>query len=244
VNPAIVRRLDRVRAIYTGQKTRMDLAELQRQHVAAAKIQLAFLEHRRRQTSAALRIQGVWRAALVKGLLSGRKAAKDMLRTDDQYRGGVRVPDARCVTLVLPMESEARAASVLSDPRVKDQVLKKVAKAVAQHCGLSLDLVVVQDVAALEKGQGCQAKLEVPMCVKALCEDLQATLTRADSPMHQVYDYLQTLPEREFRRGQGYARDDRQVPQPQRSVPDRRSMAPSRSPTRVKDEPRRKSRQR
>merc|ERR1719377_171112 len=65
-----------MRGLFKGHLARKRMAELQREHVAAAKIQLGYAEWRRCRSAAAQTIQNCYRSMLFADILRGVKEAK------------------------------------------------------------------------------------------------------------------------------------------------------------------------
>jgi hypothetical protein len=202
LNPVVVQRLNRVRAIFRGNHERKLMARLMMEHVAAEKIQLAWLETRRRMHAAASVIQNAYRSQLFRDILRGMSQAKDLLRAEEgdgrlggepigTTRGGVRVPSTRMTALQLPW----------SGGKYEDkEIAKLMRKAVTYYLGLPMDLdqklVRVESVEAHPNAATVKITLDLPLRVRPQIEDLQDVVDRdrergtRNSPLSLVIDAL------------------------------------------------------
>jgi hypothetical protein len=202
INPAVIMRLDKVRAIFRGHAERKQMAILQMEHIAAEKIQLCWLESRRRKNSAATIIQNAYRSQLFRDILRGMEQAKELLRNEDiaitqggqpigTTRGGLRVPSSSNTTLVFPWGGNKFESS---------DVGKLVRKIIAAYLGLPLDLdhtlVKVLSVDANATAASVSIPLSLPVRVRPQVEDMQRVVDadRTDgtrnSPLAPVIDAL------------------------------------------------------
>jgi hypothetical protein len=198
VNPAVVARLDKVRAIFRGRHERRLMAVLQMEHIAAERIQLSWLESRRKKNAAASTIQNAYRSQLFRDILRGMEQAKDLLRNEEQgssgaglARSGVRVPSGKTTQLTLPWAGGKVETSDIS---------KLVRKVVTGYLGLPMDidqkLVRIANIEAQQSTASVQITLDLPLRVRAIVEEMQEVVDTDRergsrvSPLAPVIDLL------------------------------------------------------
>jgi hypothetical protein len=181
IPPRLVKRLDRFRAMHKAQLERSQMAQLQMEHVAAAKIQLGWYSYALRRKFAAGRIQAFFRARLFRDVMRGINHAKLALLAEDQaaaQRNTVQsatdrlskklVASSQVVNLVLPFNG-----TKFSDLSLR----QKVASLLSEHIGIPKDLdnriINIEETDPdFQKGT-MTLKLRVPYRVGPIVEQLQ-----------------------------------------------------------------------
>lgn len=158
IGPMVMKCLDKMRAVFKGNMARKRMAELQREHISAAKIQIAYAEWRRCRSAAAQTIQNQYRTQLFSDILRGMKEAKRMLTVetgaDDVDKG--RTPYPRDTLFIFPIHP--------TGPQGQRELVKAVTNVVAKTCAIPRDLVSVMQPDRSQQGAG--VRVTVPYRVR------------------------------------------------------------------------------
>lgn len=202
IPPRCLKNLDRFRAAFKGAKERHEMAVLQMEHVASAKIQLAWCVRAMRRASAAERIQSFYRARLFRDIVRGINKAKIALIDETQdmatriavesgLTGHMDKIASKEVRLVLPFNGTAFSSVTLEN---------RVSKLISQHIGIPKDLdnriVRIHSCDADHKNGTLTFTLDVPFRIVPIVEELQhsvdvdVTRRTRQSPLVELIDAL------------------------------------------------------
>lgn len=169
---------DRLRAYFKGRATRQGLADLQHEHVGAAKIQLAWLEHSRRRVASAVAIQAYFRSRLFHQVLRGRLQAK--LDAKHEMKEASRRGELTPVKFDFP-RFQGGAGMTVDRPINGDRLALILGRIAEKWCKIphgifecKMKEVTSSSVAAL---------VLAPQQLRPEVERLEATLGRPSSPL-------------------------------------------------------------
>lgn len=188
IGPAVMKCLDKMRAVFKGNIARRRMADLQREHVAAGRIQLAYAEWRRCRSAAAQTIQNSYRSALFIDIVRGTKEAKRMLtvETGADDAAHTRQPYPRDTVFAFPI-----IAGQSAPPSTQHGLIRAVTNVVAQHCGIPRDLVTL---GPLDRGTGgAVLRIAVPYRVRSYLQPLAEQITATGSIWQPVIDQMLEL---------------------------------------------------
>jgi hypothetical protein len=168
IMPNTLMQLDKVRALYRGRRTRRFMAVLQQEHIAAAKIQLAYMAHSRRRSAAARVLQAAFRVRLFQDFLRGIREAKQMVLAENSGDDGRQVPQPSNVILSFPL-LPARQDAHLSPPE-KQLVARHVINVLARALNIPRDIILCSAVA--DSSAGFSVTVALPHRVRHLAQPL------------------------------------------------------------------------
>jgi hypothetical protein len=189
IDKTVIRKFDAIRAIFKGYSERKAMAELQRMHIAAQKIQLAYATFQARRVAGVQCLIRYFRMKKMKQFLMQMRVSKKQLAHEREYnnrawRSNVRAPDAAGV-VVLHVPGHIRRDQ-------RSTIGKEICRICQSWCGVSHLEELIRIRRMDYDGDTTQLQLDVPRGVEDRLRVLQETMSMGDGPLIHVLKLLES----------------------------------------------------